>query len=285
MSTSVKSLTTQLANRGPHQVQRGDLAFAGQPGVVFAPAEGFGLPAVAFGHGWMTSVHNYRTFLEHLASWGIVVAAPDTERGPLPSHRGLAADLSTALDICVNVRLGTGKISVHPDKLAVVGHGMGAGVAVLAAARRADVAAVGALFPATTAPPAATVAPSVQVPALVVAGATDLHTQQAPAAELAAAWGGPAVLRAVEEATDHGLVEGRRVLAALGAGAHEVKTSKSTRALLTGFLLHTLQRDDEYKAFADTESAIPRTLVIDPTAPPEVPPKSKARVVRSMLGR
>ncbi|MCZ4238140.1 hypothetical protein O4H25_14975, partial [Staphylococcus equorum] len=81
-----------------HKVLRGDLAFAGQPGVVFTPAEGYNLPAVAFGHGWLLGTNRYKGTLEHLASWGIVAAAPDTGRGPMPSHRGLATDLGTVLD-------------------------------------------------------------------------------------------------------------------------------------------------------------------------------------------
>src|SRR6478609_10294106 len=82
MVARTKKLFAALTRRGPHRVLRGDLAFAGQPGVVYTPASGLGLPAVAFGHGWLTAVGNYRTLLEHLASWGIVAAAPNTERGP-----------------------------------------------------------------------------------------------------------------------------------------------------------------------------------------------------------
>ncbi|MFZ2530500.1 MAG: hypothetical protein WAX14_23085, partial [Rhodococcus sp. (in: high G+C Gram-positive bacteria)] len=133
MASNPKSLAQQLSRRGPHSVLRGDLALAGQPGVVYTPAEGFGLPAVAFGHGWLTGTSNYVKLLEHLASWGIVAAAPNTERGPVPSALGMSTDLLTVLDICTNVRLGTGRISVHPDRLAVAGHGLGAGAAVLAA--------------------------------------------------------------------------------------------------------------------------------------------------------
>ena len=84
VASNPKSLAQQLSRRGPHSVLRGDLALAGQPGVVYTPAEGFGLPAVAFGHGWLTGTSNYVKLLEHLASWGIVAAAPNTERGPVP---------------------------------------------------------------------------------------------------------------------------------------------------------------------------------------------------------
>lgn len=117
MSASVKSLLSTLTSRGPHRVLRGNLAIAGQPGVVYTPESGRNLPAVAFGHGWMSGSDHYRSLLEHLASWGFVTAAPDTERGPIPSHIGLATDLLTTLDICAGVRLGDGAISVHPDKL------------------------------------------------------------------------------------------------------------------------------------------------------------------------
>ncbi len=72
--------------------------------------------------------------LEHLASWGIVAAAPYTETGLAPSVLNLAYDLGTALDIIAGVRLGTGDISVHPDKLGLAGHGFGASAAVFAAA-------------------------------------------------------------------------------------------------------------------------------------------------------
>ncbi len=140
---------------------RGNLGIAGQPGVVYTPEEGRNLPAVVFGHGWLAGAGNYRRLLEHLASWGFVAAAPDTEHGPLPSHLNLATDLLTTLEICAGVRLGGGDISVHPDKLALAGHGMGAGAAVIAASQRA-VGAVAALYPAPTAPSAESLAPEIE---------------------------------------------------------------------------------------------------------------------------
>ena len=94
-----RKLFSALTRRGPHRVLRGDLAFAGLPGVVYTPDSGFNLPAVVFGHDWVTGADQYRGTLEHLASWGIVAAAPDTERGLAPSALNLAYDLGTALDI------------------------------------------------------------------------------------------------------------------------------------------------------------------------------------------
>ncbi|WP_459547968.1 poly(ethylene terephthalate) hydrolase family protein [Nocardia sp. X0981] len=263
MSASVKSLLSTLTSRGPHRVLRGNLAVAGQPGVVYTPETGRDLPAVAFGHGWLNGAGNYGTLLEHLASWGIVAAAPDTERGPLPSHLNLATDLLTTLDICTGVRLGDGALTVHPERLALAGHGMGAGAAVLAAARR-RVAAVAPLFPAPTAPAAETLAPDIDAPALILAGVSELDSMNSIAVPLAAAWAGPVLLRTLDGAAHNGLAEGRRILAALGGGKHEPKTARATRALLTGFLLHTLLGDKTYAAFADPETAIRHTHVLDP---------------------
>lgn len=275
----------QLTGLGPHRVQRGNLAIVGMPGVVYTPAEGIGLPAVAFAHGWMTGTDRYLGLFEHLASWGIVVVAPNSERGLVPSHLDLAGDLRTALDVSTGLRLGSGKISVHADRLGLIGHGMGGGAAVIAAARR-PVAALAALFPAPTAPAAEQLAPSITAPALVVAGAADIDSTHSNARRLAAALGGNVQLRVVDNASQTGLVEGRRLIGALGVGGWEAKTSKTTRALLTGYLLHSLTGDKKYRGFADDDTDIPRTTSVDPHAEPEPPkPPTRLEMARGLLGR
>src|ERR1700752_2029235 len=110
---STKKLFAALTRRGPHRVLRGDLAFVGLPGVVYTPGAGMNLAGVAFGHDWLTRTDRHHGTLEPLASWGIVAAAPDTERGMIPSVLNLAFDLGTTLDIIAGVRLGPGQISVH----------------------------------------------------------------------------------------------------------------------------------------------------------------------------
>ncbi|MGC0365208.1 pimeloyl-ACP methyl ester carboxylesterase [Rhodococcus sp. 27YEA15] len=273
MAPKLKTLTRELSKRGPHRVLRGNLALAGQPGVVYTPETGFNLPAVAFAHGWMTSPHRYEHTLQHLASWGIVVAAPDSERGPVPSHLGLAADLRASLDICVGVRLGPGQISVHPDRLGLIGHGMGAGVAVLAAAQRAEIGAVAALFPAPTAPKAENYASKITAPGLILAGADDVDSLTSNARPLSQAWGGPVIARTVDDARDAGLIEGRRLLGALGFGGSERKTQATTRSLLTGFLLQHLAGEKRYEALTDETAEISHTALLT-----EEPAQSDARV-------
>lgn len=263
---STKKLFKALTRRGPHRVLRGDLAFAGLPGVVFTPDSGFSLPGVAFGHDWLAAADRYSGTLEHLASWGIVAAAPATETGLAPSALNFAYDLGTTLDIITGVRLGPGEISVHPNKLGVVGHGFGGSAAVFAAAGMpVKPKSVVAIFPTVTAPPAEEPAATLQVPALVLSGPGDPMTLRSNAVELARAWD-KATLRTVSKAKPGGLIEGRRLARAVGLPGADRSTQKVVRALITGYLLHTLTGDKTYRDFADPDIALPKAPNVDPFA-------------------
>ena len=262
----IRKLVAALSRRGPHRVLRGDLAFAGLPGVVYTPEAGLNLPGVAFGHDWLTSAARYSNLLEHLASWGIVAGAPDTQRGLAPSVLNLAFDLGTALDIVSGVRLGPGKISVHPAKLGVAGHGFGGSAAVFAAAGMpAKPAAVAAIFPSVTRPPPEQPAATLKVPGVIFTAPGDPKSLNSSALALAGVWDA-ATLRIVSKAEPGGLVEGRRLTKVLGlAGAHR-RTQRSVRALLTGYLLYTLGGDKKYRDFADPQAHLPGTDAVDPEA-------------------
>jgi len=263
----IRTLFSTLTRRGPHQVLRGDLGFAGIPGVVFTPASGFHLPAVAFGHDWLTDADDYTGTLEHLASWGIVAAAPDTQRGLAPSALNLAHDLAATLDVISGVRLGAGQISVNPGKLALAGHGFGGAAAVLAAAGGTRAAAVAAVFPSVTKPSAEAAAAGLTLPGLVLATPDDARSLRTDALEVAAAWNG-AILRVVDKADAAGLTEKRRIRRLLGFPGSSDRTQETVRALLTGFLLFHLTDDKTYRQFADPEADLPHTSRPDPEAPP-----------------
>ena len=272
----LKSLFSALTRRGPHQVLRGDLGFAGLPGVVYTPASGFHLPGVAFGHDWLNESDDYTGTLEHLASWGIVAAAPDTQLGFVPSALTLGYDLATTLEVISGVRLGIGEISVSRDKLALAGHGFGASAAVLAAAGDTTrVAAVAAVFPAVTKPSAEAAAATRKVPGLVLAAPDDAKSLRTDALEVAAGWD-TAVLRVVDKANGAGLAEKRRISRLLGFPGSSDQTQKTVRALLTGFLLFHLTGDKSYKDFADPEAGLPHTSQPDPDA---VPVTAEDRIV------
>jgi len=265
-----KKLFNALTRRGPHRVLRGDLAFAGLPGIVYTPASGTNLPAVAFGHDWITSAERYRETLEHLASWGIVAAAPNTETSLAPSVLNLAYDLGTALDIVSGVRLGPGEISVHPEKVAVAGHGFGASAAVFTAAGMpARVKAVFAAYPLVTSPPAEQPAAGLSVPGLILTDPGDPMTLRSNAVELARAWK-PATLRATAKTKSGGVVEGRRLATVVGLPGADKRTQRIVRALMTGYLLHMLaggkggKAGAPYRDFADRDAELPRATVLDP---------------------
>ena len=242
------------------------LAFAGLPGVVYTPESGLNLAGVAFGHDWLAGADRYEGTLEHLASWGIVAAAPATETSVAPSVLNLAFDLGTTLDIIAGVRLGPGKISVHPTKLGVVGHGFGGSAAVFSAAGMpAKPKAVAALFPTLTKPPAEQPAASLPVPGLVLTAPGDPMTLRSNAVELARVWKS-ATLRTVNKAKAGGLIEGRRLARVVGLPGADRSTQKVVRALLTGYLLHTLTGDKTYGAFADPEIDLPKAPSVDPFA-------------------
>jgi dienelactone hydrolase len=214
---------------------------AGVPGVVFTPRSGLGLPAVAFGHGWLQPTSRYEELLRHLATWGVVAAAPATQRGALTSHHQFATDLRTVLDVCAGVRLGDGEISVDPGKLGLVGHGMGGGCAVLAAATDDRCRAVATLALAETLPSAVAAARGCTMPGLHVAGGKDLLAPAIGHAEpVVRAWAGPVQLRTLPKASHLGFTAGQHWTDLLVGSSPESGTRRISRALVTAFLLRHL---------------------------------------------
>jgi len=249
-----KELVELLSRPGEAEVLRGDLALVGLPGLVYAPASGRGLPAVALGHGWLQPAVRYAGLLRHLASWGIVALAPDTQRGPLGSAAALAADLRTALDVSTGVRLGTGDIGVDRSRLGLIGHGTGGGAAVLAAAADSRVRAVALLAPAETRPSAIDAARSVSVPGLVlIAGKDTVAPPVGHAEPIASAWAGPVAVRALPKASHLGFLEGRSWADALVSGKPQRATQRLTMALTTAFVLRELTGTRAYDKLLESD--------------------------------
>ena len=248
---------SDLSKRGPHRVMEGDLGYTGLPGKVYAPAEGHDLPAIAFGHDWRRSIGAYEETLRHLASWGIVVAAPDTESGINPDHRGFAADLETALQILAGVRIGNGNITVSPSKLGIAGHGMGGGAAVLAAVDNPKVRAVAALYPANVAPSAVEAARNLVIPGLIIGPGEDSDSLFSPGnpAKLAYNWAGEVAYRTVKKGDQQGFSEDSLGWRLLGLGKSDRKNQTVVRGLVTGFMLHQLAGQKKYEAFSAPDAA------------------------------
>lgn len=262
-----KVLLEELSYSGPHEVSIGNLALVGLPGMVFTPRAGLGLPAVAFGHGWMQPPQRYRALLRHLASWGIVVAAPATQGGPLPSHRAFAADLRSTLQLLSAVRLGPSGISVDPERLGLAGHATGAGAAVLAA-EGSPARAVATFAPAQTMPSASEAARTVTVPGMHLA--VDGDTVAPPtghAKAIAHAWGGPVRVRTLEKSSHLGITEGFHWSQFVLHGKPHRPTQRLVNALFTAFFLTELTGEDKYRRLlkADVKRA-PITFAREPAA-------------------
>lgn len=252
-----KALLEELTYPGPHEVLRGNLALVGLPGLVFTPRAGLGLPGVAFGHGWMQAPHRYRSLLRHLASWGIVTAAPATQLGPVPSHRAFAADLRSTLEMLTSVRLGPSGISVDPERLGLAGHSTGAGAAVLAAAS-ADgappVRALATVTPAQTVPSASEAARKLTFPSMHLAAAGDtVAPSTGHARAIAQAWGGPVQLRTMEKASHLGVTEGFHWSQLVLHGKPHRATQRLVYALFTAFFLHHLAGQSKYEPLLEAD--------------------------------
>jgi dienelactone hydrolase len=259
---NAKQALEELSRPGPHTPLRGDLGMVGIPGILFAPEQGLGLPAVVFGHDWLQPAERYADLLRHLATWGFVTAAPSNHRGLLPSAQGFAADLRTTLDVCVGVRLGDGRVSVDSRRTALAGHGIGAGAAMIAAAARPRLAAVVTIAAVQSHPGVIEAARTLTVPVLHLTAGRDAI---APAAghvdQLAAAATGPVLQRTLPKAQHTGFLEGIHWSDLLLTGRPDGKTRKLTRALVTAFLLKHLCDEDRVDVLVDGK--VPGTVLED----------------------
>lgn len=148
-------------------------------GVALAPGA---FPVVSFGHGYLLPWSAYEWFWAALVPEGYVVALPRTEGGLFPSHGAFAGDL--ALVIAALREAGRDPASpffghIGPTA-AAMGHSMGGGASLLAAAGDAGIDAVANLAAAETSPSAVAAAAGIAAPALVFAGS---HDCVAPPAE------------------------------------------------------------------------------------------------------
>lgn len=245
--SSARPTLEYLRYRGPHEVVAGDLTAIGLPGPVFAPFTGPRCAAVVLGHGYLQPAWRYADTLRFLASWGFVAAAPATEGGLLPSHSGLALDLSRTLDRLADAKLHNGRVTVDPQRLATMGHGIGGGAAVLAAAAGAPaVQATVTVFAAPTSPSAVAAAPRVTTPGLHLVGGADLLADpDSDGQALARAWGGPVQLRLVKRAHHLGFTEGKHLTSRLMGDQPSRSVAATVRTLVTAFLLRHLADQEQ----------------------------------------
>jgi pimeloyl-ACP methyl ester carboxylesterase len=137
------------------------------------PVEGCDFPVLAVGHGFTIPADRYRFLADGLVPTGVILVLPTTETGLSPNHGAFGADLAfvaRALGADAGFSAAAGPLR------GVVGHSMGGGAAVLAAASDPGLGLLVGLAPAETSPSAVAAAASVNVPTLVLTGSRDCVT-------------------------------------------------------------------------------------------------------------
>lgn len=237
---SIKNPTLEyFAYRGPHRVATGDLNPAGMPGLVFAPTSGRRCPIVVVGHGWLQPASRYADTMRYLASWGIIVVAPNTHRSVFSSQQGLALDMSRALRLVAYGELGGGRVRGDLRRMGALGHSIGGGAAILAAAADDGIKAVVTVTAAETKPSAVQAAGKVYVPSLHLVGSKD-DMAESDGANIARACSGPAQLRLVKGTTHFGFTEGKHWIDSIVGIEPDKKVQAATRMLASAFFIRYL---------------------------------------------
>ena len=134
-------------------------------------------PAVTFGHGFMVPPNFYRSTLEHLASHGYLVIAPESYMTFLfPSHQGFAEDFRYSLDFLESENANPASWlfgQVDTAHFGMAGHSMGGGSSILAAAADSRVRALITLAAAETTPSAIAQMPNISAPVRLITGDQD----------------------------------------------------------------------------------------------------------------
>lgn len=134
-----------------------------------------GYPLLIFGHGFVMVWSAYENLWTDFVHRGYIMAFPRTETGFSPSHQDFGLDIAFLVNAIqeMNDDPESGLYQKLSGKTALMGHSMGGGAAVLAAAEHPDIHALLTLAPAETNPSAIAAAANVSVPSLVFAGSSD----------------------------------------------------------------------------------------------------------------
>jgi pimeloyl-ACP methyl ester carboxylesterase len=133
-------------------------------------------PLLIFGHGFVMTWGAYENLWTHFVPLGYVMAFPRTETGFSPSHLDFGLDIAFLAEAMQDFAAdpSTPLYDGLNGRTAVMGHSMGGGASVLAAATGSEhIHALLNLAPAETSPSAIAAAESVTVPSLIFAGSSD----------------------------------------------------------------------------------------------------------------
>ena len=213
--------------------------------------------------------------MRYLASWGMIVVAPNTHRSIFSSHQGLALDLSRALRMVAYSELGGGRVRGDLRRLGVLGHSTGGGAAMLAAAADDQIRAVVTVTAAETKPSAIQAAGRVNAPSLHLIGSKD-SMAESDGARIARACTGPAQLRKVDGSSHLGLTEEKILVSWVSGQEPDKRVQHVTRMLASAFFIRHLT--DAPQLADELENKIRGTSVEDPEDPDLDVPLDKSRI-------
>lgn len=132
-------------------------------------------PVLVYGHGFVMTWSAYENFWEAVVPHGYIMVFPTTESGLSPSHGNFGRDLQF-LNLAMKAE-GTMPSSPFYQKVgytsALMGHSMGGGASVLAAANNADITALINFAAAETTPSAIDTCSFIDVQTLIFYGVND----------------------------------------------------------------------------------------------------------------
>jgi len=247
-----------FAQPGPHQPGRTTVTVNRQTGGTFtaqvfypATSPGSGTPldpsggpysVIAFGHGFLQAVSQYYSTLDHLATWGFLVVATDSQSGFSPNHAEYGRDLSDSLTFMISEQTRPGSRFlgvVDVNSLGVSGHSMGGGASVLCAAIDPRVDAVANLAAAETNPSAIAAGASIQAPVFLIAGSQDTIVPVGGNGQLIYnALAGPRQLPVITGGFHCGFTDGGFLFCDSGSITRTQQLEVTRRLLVQIFLLH-----------------------------------------------
>jgi hypothetical protein len=138
-------------------------------------------PLLTFGHGFVMTWDAYQNIWEMVVPKGYVIIFPKTEGGLSPNHNNFAIDLIFSLQFILDESHQPGSPFYNrlDSMTCLMGHSMGGGAALLAAANSNFVNALLTLAPAETNPSAINAALYDSIPSMIIAGANDCVTPPA----------------------------------------------------------------------------------------------------------
>jgi dienelactone hydrolase len=194
-------------------------------------------PAIVFGHGYQIQPSFYASTLEHLASWGYVVCAPESGLEVFPNHRKFADDMGRCFSY-LQEESGRRKSwlyeQIDPARLGASGHSMGAGASILAAAAEPRIRAVVNLAAADTNPSAATAMANVAAPVRLIVGSADGIVGPSQTAAIYSAARSPRQLSVLQGGWHCGFIDSNYTFCDAGDMTRSAQLAH-TRRLLTEF--------------------------------------------------